>query len=87
MPDGVNDVLDKEELRATVADILDLDVGEVADDALFVEDLDVDSLIALEVMVVLERKYGVKLAESELKNVTSLDGAYELLAEKLQAGP
>ena len=87
MPNGVNDVLDKEELRATVADILDLDVEEVADDALFVEDLDVDSLIALEVMVVLERKYGVKLAESELKDVTSLERAYDLLAEKLQAAP
>lgn len=76
--------LDKEELRRTVADVLDVDVSDVTDDAHFVNDLEVDSLIALEVMVVLERKYHVKLVESELREVTTLDRAYSLLAGKLR---
>ena len=76
--------LDREDLRQTVAEVLDIDESDVTDDASFVEDLGVDSLMALEVMVVLEKKYGVKLAESELKLVTTLRNAYDLLDEKLK---
>ncbi|MEV5282354.1 MULTISPECIES: acyl carrier protein [unclassified Streptomyces] len=77
--------LDKAQLRRTVADILDVDVADVADDANFMEDLEVDSLMALEVIVVLEKQYGVKFAETELRQVASLQQAYDLLAEKLKA--
>ncbi|GAA1354204.1 acyl carrier protein [Saccharothrix algeriensis] len=77
--------LEREDLRATVADVLDVDVEEVTDDVDFIEDLGVDSLMALEVMVVLEKKYGVKIAESELREVTNLKKAYDLLTEKLKA--
>ncbi|GHJ36850.1 acyl carrier protein [Streptomyces sp. TS71-3] len=76
-------VLEREELRRTIADVLDVDEAELTDDAHFVETLGVDSLMALEVMVVLEKKYGVKLEESELKEVTCLRRAHELLAAKL----
>ncbi|WP_406383524.1 acyl carrier protein [Streptomyces sp. NBC_01618] len=78
-------MLDKEELRSTVAQVLDVEVAEVTDDALFVDDLEVDSLMALEVVVVLEKKYGVKLPESELRQIVTLQSAYDLLAGKLQA--
>lgn len=74
--------LDKEQLRDLVADVLDLDVAEVTDDAHFVEDLDVDSLMALEIAVRLEKEYGVRLAESELTSITSLGDTYELLSAK-----
>ncbi|KOG79349.1 MULTISPECIES: acyl carrier protein [Streptomyces] len=77
-------VLEKEDLRSTVADVLDVSEAELTDDAQFVGDLGVDSLMALEVMVVLEKKYGVKLGESELKEVTCLQRAYDLLATKLK---
>jgi acyl carrier protein len=77
--------LDTEELRAVVAGVLDVDVDEVGDDTDFVDDLEVDSLMALEVVVVLEKKYGVKLQESELKRITCLRNAHELLSAKLGA--
>ncbi|MFE3851882.1 acyl carrier protein [Streptomyces griseorubiginosus] len=76
--------LDKEELRVLVAEILDLDAAEVTDEAHFVDDLDVDSLMALEITVRLEREYAVKMAESELVAITSLQGTYELLDSKLK---
>ncbi|MBB1246695.1 acyl carrier protein [Streptomyces durbertensis] len=78
-------MLDKEELRETVAGVLDVDTADVTDDAKFVDDLEVDSLMALEVVVVLEKKYGIKLPESELKRIVDLQSAYDLLAGKLQA--
>lgn len=75
--------LDMDELRGIVADILEVDATDVADDADFMEDLEVDSLMALEVIVVLEKKYGVKFAEAELRQVVSLSQAHELLTQKL----
>ncbi|MFJ8201378.1 acyl carrier protein [Streptomyces sp. NPDC096152] len=76
-------MLDKEELRALVAQVLDVDVSEVTDDARFVDDLEVDSLMALEVVVILEKKYGIRLPESDLKRIVTLQSAYELLLGKL----
>lgn len=83
MSETTSAALDLEELRHTIADILDVEIDELTDDAHFVETLGVDSLMALEVMVVLERKYGVKLQEDELKEVTTLKKAYGLLAQKV----
>lgn len=78
-------MLDKEELRSIVAQVLDVDAAEITDDAKFVDDLEVDSLLALEIVVVLEKKYGVKLPESDLRRIITLQSAYDLLAGKLQA--
>ncbi|GGW18029.1 acyl carrier protein [Streptomyces capoamus] len=77
--------LDLEDLRATIAEIIDVDIAEVTDTADFKEELDVDSLLALEILVTLERKYGTKLAESNLQKVRSLNETYALLAEQLEA--
>jgi acyl carrier protein len=64
--------VDKEELRALVADVLELPVEEVTDDADFINDLEVDSLAALEIAICLEKKYGVDMDNSELKTISSL---------------
>ncbi|MEU3002065.1 acyl carrier protein [Streptomyces sp. NPDC006995] len=82
---GTPTVLDKEELRAVVAQVLDVEPSEVTDDASFVDDLEVDSLMALEVVVVLEKRYEVKLPESELRCIVTLQSAYDLLLGKLAA--
>lgn len=75
--------LDTEELRGLVAGVLDLDTSAVTDSADFVKDLNVDSLMALEVMVALEKKYKIALDEDELKNISSFGQVRELVAAKL----
>lgn len=74
--------LDKEELRSLIAHILDLDVEEITDDADFVRDLEVDSLMVLEIVVRLQRQYGVKLEERDLKNVSSLPQVLRLISDR-----
>lgn len=73
--------LSKEELRHMLANVLDVDVAEVTDTAEFVEDLGVDSLMALEVLVALEKEYQIKLDEAKLIEMRSLDSVYSLLSE------
>jgi len=74
--------LDKEELRSLIAHVLDLDVEEITDDADFVRDLEVDSLMVLEIVVRLQRQYGVKLEERDLTHVSSLPQVLRLISDR-----
>jgi acyl carrier protein len=74
---------DKEDLRELVADVLDVELADVGDETRFVDDLDVDSLTALELIVRLERTYGIRLEESDVRQVTCLDQTYDLMTSKL----
>jgi acyl carrier protein len=86
MTDTGTAALDKEQLRALVAEVLDVDASEVTDDAHFTDDLEVDSLMALEITVRLEQAYEVSLQESEFASITTLQSTYDLLAAKLGSG-
>ena len=86
MPDPDTAAVDVDDLRRTVAEVLDVDPADVTDDARFVVDLGGNSLLALEVLVVLEKKYGVTFTGEEAAALTSLPATRELLAAKL-GGP
>ncbi|MFF5206332.1 acyl carrier protein [Streptosporangium sp. NPDC000396] len=77
--------LDREELRAFIADELELPTESITDDAQFASELGVDSLAAMEIIVQLEKKYRVKMSEKELPEITDLNSIYNLISNKLQA--
>jgi acyl carrier protein len=85
MSSNTQTALDKEELRSLIADVLELDVAEVTDDADFVQDLEVDSLMALAIIVRLERQYSIKLRESDLSQISSLIQVLELITDRRSA--
>ncbi|MDP2941059.1 MAG: acyl carrier protein [Candidatus Omnitrophota bacterium] len=47
------------EIREIVAEILEIDLEKISPDARFVEDLGMDSMMALEIVVAVERKYKI----------------------------
>ncbi|GIF02266.1 acyl carrier protein [Paractinoplanes rishiriensis] len=78
---------DLEELRTMIAEVIDVDVDEVTDEATFAEDLEVDSLLALELAVQLESRYGVKVADHEVSKFTDLRATHRLLSDKMAETP
>jgi acyl carrier protein len=84
-PKGGTAQLDDQELRGLVAEALELPVGEVTDDANFVEELGVDSLMILEIMVQIEQRYGVEIDDSEFAEVRTFGDVRTVLADKLAA--
>ena len=70
----------REKVREIVAEVAELD--EVPDDEPFAE-LGIDSMIAIEIISDIERNYGVKVAEEELKQVTDLNSVVALVQSKL----
>jgi acyl carrier protein len=70
----------KEELRALIAEIAEKD--EIPDDVAF-KDLGIDSMMGVEIVAAIERKYQVKIDDAELAQITTLNGSMELVSKKL----
>jgi acyl carrier protein len=78
MPTSKNSL--KEELRALIAEIAEIDA--IPDDGAF-KDLGIDSMMGVEIVAAIERQYHVKFADEELSQVTTLNRAYDLVIGKL----
>jgi len=74
----------KEELRALIAEIAEMD--EIPDDVTF-KDLGIDSMMGVEIVAAIERKYQVKIDDAELALVTTLSSSMELVQKKLAEIP
>jgi len=70
----------KEELRALISEIAEKD--EIPDDVAF-KDLGIDSMMGVEIVAAIERKYQVKIEDAELAQVTTLNGSMALVQKKL----
>ena len=67
-----------DEVRGLVGGILELEPGQINGDAHLVQDLGMDSMMALEIVASIEKRYKVKLPESVLPTVTTLNRVIEL---------
>lgn len=72
----------KEEIRALIAEIAEKD--EIPDDTHF-KDLGIDSMMGVEIVAAIERQYRIKIDDSELQEVTTLNKSFELVKNKLAA--
>jgi len=72
----------KSEIKKLVADIAEKTPEEIKDDATFSEDLGIDSMMALEIVATIEKKYKIMIPENEIPNIRSLQNVYDLV-EKL----
>lgn len=78
-------MVDEAELRELCADSLDVLPESLTDDAHFIDDLQVDSLVAMELAVSLQRRYGVTITEEDIMTVQRFPDVYGLLTRKLAA--
>ena len=66
-------------VRELVVEITERDPSEVSDTALFIEDLGIDSLMAIEMLVAMDKKYKVQIPEEEFKNIKCVNDAVEIV--------
>lgn len=72
----------KEELRALIAEIAEVD--NVPDETPFKE-LGIDSMMGVEIVAAIERQYKIKIADTELEKISTLQNSYELVKSKIEA--
>lgn len=82
MAQARTDNLEKE-IRSLIAEILEVDEEKITPDAKFVEDLGMDSMMALEILASAEKKYKIKIPEEYLTKVTSLRSMVEIAQKML----
>ena len=68
-----------DDVRSLLARILELKPEQIDPDARLVQDLGMDSMMALEIVATLERKYAMVLPEAELANVKTLNSIIDLV--------
>lgn len=78
MPKIDNKTLEKE-LKALIAEIVEIEEDRITPDANFVEDLGMDSMMALEILAALEKKYKLKIPEENLTKMTNLKQVIEIV--------
>jgi acyl carrier protein len=71
------------EVKNLVAEIIEKDPGEIGPETRFFEDLGVDSMMALEILVAIEKKYKIKIPEEKLPELTTLKSAIAIAKEYL----
>ena len=70
----------KEELRALIAEIAEKD--EIPDDVAF-KDLGIDSMMGVEIVAAIERQYKIKIDDSELAEISTLNKSLDLVKNKI----
>ena len=79
--------MERSEIEAKLIDLLVDELGLERDDitmeAKFEEDLDVDSLVVVELLMALEDNFDVKIPDEEAEKLTTVGEAAELVSQKL----
>jgi len=75
----------EDEVKQLIAGILEVEPEKIAPDVRLVEDLGMDSMMALEILVSVEKRYHIKIPEEKLSKITSLKGAVALVKEYLSS--
>lgn len=67
------------EVRQIISEIIEIEVDKISLDARFVEDIGMDSMMALEILAALERKYKITIPEDELPRIKTLRDTLEIV--------
>lgn len=71
--------MELEMLKDAIVKVLKIDAGELTLNTRFVEDLGADSLDMYQIAMNLEELFDVSFSEADLKQVVTVNDAYELL--------
>ena len=73
----------EQDITAIVAEVTEMDAQELWEnrDKHFMEDLDIDSMLALEIVASIEKKYRIEIEEEALLDITSLNATIALVQQ------
>jgi acyl carrier protein len=69
----------EKEVIAIISEISGFEASEISPDARFFEDLEIDSIKAIEVTVAIEKKFKVAIRDEDVPKITTVREATEML--------
>jgi acyl carrier protein len=75
----------RDEVVEIILEIIEMEEDEIQPDDEFAQFEHIDSLQALDILTALERKFQIKLPESELRNFTTINNIIEVVERNVAA--
>ena len=79
---GLEDI--EQGIRAIVADVAGVEEHEIAMETRFFEDLEIDSIKAIEIAVAIEKKFKVSVRDEDVPKILTMRQAADLVADLLK---
>ena len=76
----------REEVKKLIAEVTEREPEEITDTALFADELGVDSLMAMEVMVAVDKKYKINIPEDEFAAIKNVDDTVTVVLRHMNSG-
>ncbi len=73
------------EVKRLIAEVTERTPEEISDTAHFTEELGVDSLMAMEVMVAVDKKYKINIPEEEFTQLQNVDQTVDVVQRHIAA--
>ncbi len=74
----------KYQIKQIVSSITEIPPKDLKDDADFTRDLGIDSMMALEIVASIEKKYRITIPEEKIPEITSLNKIYAFIKDKMK---
>ena len=71
------------EIKRLVANVTEREPEEISDTAHFMDELGVDSLMAMEVMIAVDKKYKINIPEEEFNKATNVNESVAMVQDWL----
>jgi len=75
----------EKEIVSIISEISGFEEEEITPDKNFFEDLEVDSIKAIEITVALEKKFKISVRDEDIPNITTIKQAVDLVSELLDS--
>ena len=73
------------QIKQVISNVTNIPVADIADDASYVEDLNLDSLSLLKIGVDVDYEFKLGLPEEEMGGIMTVNDAVNLVVERLKA--
>ncbi len=73
----------REEIKKLIARVTEREPEEILDEAHYMEELGVDSLMAMEVMIAIDKKFKIDIPEDEFNHATNVNASVALVEKWL----
>lgn len=71
------------EIRNIISEVVEIEPDKITPEAKFFEDMGVDSMMALEILAAIEKKYKISIPEEKLAQLTTLNQTIAVAKEYL----
>ena len=74
----------KKDVKRIISEITEVPEDELKEDADFTSELGIDSMMALEMVAAIEKKYKIVIPEEDIPSIRSLKNIYSILEKSLK---